>query len=166
MSDCSSEAMKPKERSEVCPNCEHPMVEHISEYEPSLIHFNCLNCGCSIMRAIKERPRTCETCDRYYNVRPFMRQGACTLDDLDENGCAPIHNADDEACGRWLEVELPLEQRFQQLEQVAKEACITLNNYVDSFSHKPWACSNHLFSLVKDFKEDLEALGVDINAGM
>lgn len=58
------------------------------------------------------------------------------------------------------------EQRYQQLEQVAKEACIALNNYVDSFNREPWACSNHLFSLVKDFKEDLEALGVDINAGM
>ena len=77
---------------------------------------------CSIQAMTPKEPhKTCETCDRYYNVRPFMRQGACALDDLDEDGCVPIRNADDEACARWLAVELPLEQRFQQLEQVAKE---------------------------------------------
>lgn len=35
---------------------------------------------------------------------------------------------------------------------------------MDRVNREPWACSNHLFSLVKDFKEDLEALGVEIDA--
>lgn len=65
----------------------------------------------------KEPPRTCGMCDRYYNVRPIMRQGACALDGLDENGCAPIHKEDDKACGNWREIEMPLEQRYKQLEQ-------------------------------------------------
>lgn len=36
----------------------------------------------------KEPPRTCGMCDRYYNVRPIMRQGACALDGLDESSMA------------------------------------------------------------------------------
>lgn len=65
--------------------------------------------------------KSCENCCRYYNVRPSMRQGACQLDALDGHGCAPIHNADDEACDRWREIELPLGQRFQQLGQLARD---------------------------------------------
>lgn len=60
-----------------------------------------------------------------------MRQGACPLDDLDEYGCAPIHNEDDEACEGWREIEMPLEQRFQQLEQVARDMLEKLRRYGD-----------------------------------
>lgn len=69
----------------------------------------------------KEPPKTCGNCNRYFNVRPTMRQGTCPLDDLDEHGCAPIHNEDDEACDDWRAIEIPIEQRYQQLEQVARD---------------------------------------------
>lgn len=87
------------------------------------------NCACTTHTVTKDtvcdcppefghyERRTCGNCDRYYSARPTMRQGMCPLDDLDEHGCAPIHNEDDEACNRWREIEIPPEQRCQQLEQ-------------------------------------------------
>lgn len=85
---------------------------------------------CSTQAMEPKQPRTCGNCYRYYNVRPIMRQGLCPLDELDEDGCAPIHNEDDVACGRWLEIEMPLEQRYEQLAQVARE----MSTYIGSFT--------------------------------
>lgn len=86
-----------------------------------------------------------------------MRQGACPLDDLDEYGCAPIHNEDDEACEGWREIEMPLEQRCQQLEQVARE----MYRYMDGVLNNNWA-----FSLPSDtdtFRHMLEDMGVSLD---
>lgn len=96
--------------------------------------------------ATDEQPRTCGNCDRYHNVRPTMRQGTCPLDELDEHGCAPIHNEDDEACEGWREIEMPLEQRHEQLADVAREmlGCV--------LGHRYWP-----------LRHKLEALGVSVD---
>lgn len=92
-----------------------------------------------------------------------MRQGACTIDDLDEYGCAPIHNEDDKACGNWRKIELPLEQRYQQLEQVATNAIHLLEIIEDDLgaevtftrdeTHEKWSA--------KVFRDQLEELGIE-----
>lgn len=70
----------------------------------------------------KEQPKTCGTCASYYEVRPTMRQGSCFYDELDDYGCSPLHDHD-ELCDkdRWEPIPLTIEQRYQHLEQVARE---------------------------------------------
>lgn len=100
--------------------------------------------------------RRCGDCDRYYNVRPTMRQGMCPLDNLDEHGCTPIHNEDDKACNRWREIEIPPEQRCQQLEQIAKSLLGIAHGAAEEIMFPSR-------ELVAKQRRKLEALGVNVD---
>ena len=85
-----------------------------------------------------------------------MRQGACTIDDLDEYGCAPIHNEDDKACENWCGIELPLEQRYQQLEQMTKR----LYRYIKKDADESWSPVKE--KVARNFHKELKAIGVEL----
>lgn len=119
---------------------------------------------CSMSAMEPRQPRTCGNCYRYYNVRPTMRQGLCPLDELDEDGCAPIHNEDDVACGRWLEIEIPLEQRYERLAQVAREMFWFARDPLDFVERtgEKYVRDGHYF-FTEIFAGQLEALGVSVD---
>ena len=65
--------------------------------------------------------KICGNCASYYEVRPTMEQGSCFFDELDEYGCAPLHDGCEEACESWEPKPITAEERCQQLEQLARE---------------------------------------------
>lgn len=152
MSDCSTQALKPKARPEVCPNCERSMTEHACEYEPSLIHLHCSHCGCSITRELK-KPKDMDilNCPNVSKKTGFEREY------LSQYHC--------ESCKTDLGYRV-LEQRYQQLEQVARSMWLDMNNYLDAIYERAEvdcdmphsdAC---FIGDVNHYKKQLEALGV------
>lgn len=62
--------------------------------------------------------KTCGNCDSWRTVG--IERGYCIFDNSLEDGCLKLHLRDDAACDKHTNAPLPLEQRYQQLAEVAK----------------------------------------------
>ena len=114
---------------------------------------------------MNEMPMICGTCNAYFEVRPTMKQGTCGYDELDEEGCAPLHDSDD-SCVMWEPRTLSLEERYQQLEQVALEMLEILEAIIDPSCEE--SCPVYAFkpgqeNCIKSFRKQLQALGVNVD---
>lgn len=125
MSDCSTQAFKAHEK-------------------PEMSH-----------KQISGTPKTCGTCDAYFEVRPTMKQGTCGYDELDDEGCAPLHDSDD-SCEMWNPQSLTLEERYQQLEHVA----VAMQKCLATHAHDWTQVSDYTAAY---YRNQLEALGVSVD---
>lgn len=100
--------------------------------------------------------KTCGNCASYYEVRPVMEQGSCFFDELDEHGCAPLHDGSEEACENWEPRPITAEERCQQLEQLAREMC----EWCTGVIRRNWTV---VPERVDGFREKLEELGVSLD---
>lgn len=117
MSDCLTNAMKPKEPTKICGTCGHY----------SLIFGVCKQGEEDVRKPFGEEP-----C-KFYKFDGFYPDGS------------------------WREAQEALEQRYEQLEQIAR------NMFIRAFEHNREG--PHLGGIyIADFREQLEALGVDIDA--
>lgn len=119
MSDCSSNAMKPKEKPKTCGTCFH--------------------------------------CAERHGTRFIKRDGVCLYcgEAVDTQSTSPIC-----PCGNhrmWRERAGTLEQRYQQLEQVARR----LYGYIKRDADDSWSPVKE--KIAQQFRKQLEALGVDID---
>ena len=89
--------------------------------------------------------KTCGNCDSWRPVR--LERGYCIFDNLLEDGCAKMHLRDDAACNRHTDIPLTLEQRYQQLAEVARDM-------LDDLEDLP--------SGADDYRKKLEELGVEL----
>ena len=100
--------------------------------------------------------KTCGNCASYYEVRPAMGQGSCFFDELDEYGCAPLHDGCEEACESWEPKPITAEERCQQLEQLARE----MYKWCAGVTRRNWTI---VPERVDAFREKLEELGVSLD---
>lgn len=100
--------------------------------------------------------KTCGMCANYYEVRPTMEQGACLLDNLDEHGCAPLHDSHEKACENWETKPIAAEERCQELEQLARD----MYEWCTGVTRRNWTI---VPERVDEFREKLEGLGVSLN---
>lgn len=89
--------------------------------------------------------KTCGNCDSWRTVG--IERGYCILDSSLEDGCAKMHLRDDAACNRHTDIPLTLEQRYQQLAEVARDM-------LDDLEDLP--------SGAEDYRKKLEELGVEL----
>ena len=111
--------------------------------------------------------KICGNCASYYEVRPLMEQGSCFFDELDEYGCAPLHDGCEEACDSWEPKPITAEERCQQLEQLAREMYAAI-----APMHVP-CCEDTCLILADEgwpadacpqyFRQRLEELGVSLD---
>lgn len=154
MSDCSIEAMKPK-RYEVCPHCEGRLIEDISEYEPSLTHLYCLDCGCSVTRERKEQPISSTGIyaeDLQKCVELIAGVTGAPTPDCPCNLTDVYHSVKD------------LQQRNQQLEQVARDMFFCIKSpldFVERTGNKYIRDGHYQWTYI--FHEQLSKLGVSLD---
>lgn len=82
----------------------------------------------------------------------------CLIEKTLPDGCAPLHFKSEEACANWKEEPLDLKQRFEKLEQVARElyAALHINEHCSmEFIRDKGDCDY--------FMEKLEDLGVSVD---
>lgn len=89
--------------------------------------------------------KTCGNCDSWRTVG--IERGYCIFDNSLEDGCLKLHLRDDAACDKHTNAPLPLEQRYQQLAEVAREM-------LDDLEDLP--------SGADDYRKKLEELGVEV----
>lgn len=96
--------------------------------------------------------KTCGNCESWRTVG--IDRGYCIFDNSLEDGCVKLHLRDDAACDKHTDIPLTLEQRYQQLEDVAREM----------FKRTVRAYSGEDVSIIEidDFREALEELGVEL----
>ena len=90
----------------------------------------------------KKQPKTCGTCE--YHKAEIFRDCACK----DSTAYRKPTHPDAKACAFYKQA-MTLEQRYQQLEQVAKE----MLSFIERVEQTAY----------EEFREQLEALGVDVD---
>lgn len=104
----------------------------------------------------KER-RTCGNCNNWHSVGVI--RGYCGLDETLENGCLPLHLNDDAACGDYEDIPPTLQERYEQLAQVAREMLETMQYWYQLLDAEDTPNYCYLASL----ERKLEALGVSVD---
>lgn len=74
---------------------------------------------CSTSAFEPKQPRVCGNCKNWHAVG--VVRGYCELDETLENGCLPLHLNVDAACGDYEDIPPTLQERYDQLAQVARE---------------------------------------------
>ena len=119
------------------------------------------NCSAKAMQP-KEQPRTCGTCGHscehntklygcVYDYVPCLLHGTF---EHEENSCSDWQPSTGVPVRRNGKA---LEQRFQQLEQVAKR----LYRYVKKDADESWSPAKE--KVARNFEEELKAIGVNLN---
>lgn len=102
--------------------------------------------------------KTCGNCGQVeLEIRKVRCPHRCGLQDMvDFMGHARYdHHADEPACEHWVEATGTLEQRYQQLTEVARE----MFRRADEFNrYSPYLGGIY----IADFREKLEELGVEL----
>lgn len=109
--------------------------------------------------------KTCGNCESWRTVG--IERGYCILDTSLEDGCAKLHLRDDAACDKHTDIPLPLEQRYQQLAEVARDLLKAVEPMHEQCNEDTccnlgdmgWPCD----CCFQDFKEQLKRLGVVVD---
>lgn len=109
--------------------------------------------------------KTCGNCDSWRTVG--IERGYCIFDNSLEDGCLKLHLRDDAACDKHTNAPLPLEQRYQQLAEVARDMLKFLKNIEREYprlldpNRKPGG--QILYPMPSDeYANQLEELGVEV----
>lgn len=109
--------------------------------------------------------KTCGNCDSWRTVG--IERGYCIFDNSLEDGCLKLHLRDDAACDKHTNAPLPLEQRYQQLAEVARELYKAVEPMHESCNED--TCLNLIDegwpsdACLYDFRKQLEELGVEVS---